>query len=118
MNKNLKLFFELVQRNFPEGFQGDHFIPVEIAACLFRVVIFKPEQNTISFGLFLNEQKTARRIVTVYRQGTVVSQTPKIPTDDLTDKEPKLGKVKDRKIAEDVVCKFEELMAKSAVHSQ
>ena len=85
-------YYHWLATKFPEGLAGaKNAIPVNIDGNEMEVVILPPESNTVSFGLYLHDQKYSRKTIIINETGQVTEDTTGVlPDFDRAESEPKI----------------------------
>ncbi len=76
--------------NFPEGLLGEqNSIPITIDGHELDLLVFCPEENNVSFGLFLHNQKYSRKSLIITNKWIIWEDDSWIiPSFDMTENEP------------------------------
>lgn len=85
-------YYQWLSTRLPEGLTGaENAIPITIDGNEMELVIFEPENNTFSFGLFLPGHKYARKTLMINEAGQISEDTSGIiPDFDRAENESKI----------------------------
>ncbi len=86
-------FYHWLSARFPEGLTGTkNAIPVKVDENDLEAIILEPEDNSVSFGLFLQDHRYSRKTIIVNSLGQVTEDTVGIiPDFDRAVNEPKFS---------------------------
>jgi hypothetical protein len=92
-SNQFKDYYHWLSVRFPEGLTGvKNAIPITIDGNEMELIIFKPESNYVSFGLFLHDNKYSRKTLIINSNGLVSEDTSGVLPDlDKAENEPEIN---------------------------
>ena len=87
-----KGYYHWLSTRLPEGLTGaENATPITVDGNEMELIIFEPESNSVSFGLFLHDHRYSRKTLVIDNKGQISEdKSGALPDFDKVENEPKI----------------------------